>query len=55
MFLIMLIIPLHHNPPLHRPPSIMKHKLSLKPLQTLSVPVFVRPSPPRSVVLHNEQ
>lgn len=54
MFLIMLII--HHNPPpLHRPPSIMKHKLSLKPLQTLSVPVFVRPSPPRSVVLRNEQ
>lgn len=51
MFLIMLIIPLHHNPP----PSIMKHKLSLKPLQTLSVPVFVRLSPPRSVVLHNEQ
>lgn len=33
----------------------MKHKLSLKPLQTLSVAVFVRPSPPRSVVLHNEQ
>lgn len=42
-------------PPLHCPPSIMKHKLSLKPLQTLSVPVFVRPSPPRSVVLRNEQ
>lgn len=46
-----------YPPPTHTtvPPSIMKHKLSLKPLQTLSVPVFVRPSPPRSVVLHNEQ